>query len=356
MKKKIVGILVCMLLIATMILPVTGKMTISSTVNRKSNSIYQSDFINSDGSELKFMIAGSALRCLRFYRIYVPPSYDGSEPVPLVLAFHGSTGMGSNFKPSTILWFYRDVFFEDYTDFNEKADEEGFIVVYPKALVSFVTMISQYLFTFIPPHYPESWFKNSKYVDDVGFTDDLIDKIQREYNIDPDRIYLTGLSNGADLTYYLGSVISDKIAAIAPVAGEIAKKEADEEEYTYPPDPENPVSVIVFHGTSDTSYPWDGDQWGCGVDPSIQFWVEHNGCDLAPQVNISESGNIVRYTYSNGTDGSEVILYKTVGGGHWWPGNDFTDPDHVAPWLVDTIQEIDATDLMWDFFEQHPKQ
>ena len=158
MKTKLIGILVCMLLIATMILPVTGKITISSSVNRQSNSINHSDFINSDGSKLEFMIAGSGLRCLRFYRIHIPPSYDGSEPVPLVLAFHGSTGMGKDFKPSTILWFYRDTFFEDYTDFNEKADEERFIVVYPKALV--INAINQYLFAFIPPHYPDSWFKN----------------------------------------------------------------------------------------------------------------------------------------------------------------------------------------------------
>ena len=355
MKTKIVGILVCTLLIATMILPVTGKLNISSNENRKSNSINQSDFINADDSKLKLMIAGSGLRCLRFYRIYVPPSYDGSEPVPLVIAFHGSTSMGSNFKLGVILQFYQDIFFEDYTNFNEKANEEGFIVVYPKALVSYVTLISQYLFAFIPPHYPDSWFKYSKFVDDVGFTDDLINKMQGVYNIDSDRIYLTGISNGADLAYYLGCVSSDKVAAIAPVAGEIAKKEADDEEYTYPPDPENPVSVIVFHGTDDTFYPWDGDQWGCGVDSSVQFWVENNGCDPEPEINVSESGKIVRYTYSNGTDGSEVILYKTVGGGHWWPGNPM-DSVPGAPWLVDTIQEIDATDLMWDFFVQHPKQ
>ena len=354
--KKIIGIFICMLLIGTMILPVTGKITVSSTVNRKSNSINHSNFINSDDSTLKFMIAGSGLRCLRFYRIYVPPSYDGSEPVPLVLAFHGSTGMGSNFKPSTILWFYRDTFFEDYTDFNEKADEEGFIVVYPKALVSYALDYRQYFFAFLPPTYPDSWFKNSKFVDDVGFIEDLIDKTQLDYNIDSDRIYITGLSNGADMTYYLGCQLSDKIAAIAPVAGEIAKKEADEEEYTYPPDPINPVSVIVFHGTNDILCPYEGDQWGCGVEPSIQFWVEHNNCDPEPEINESESGKIVRYTYANGTDGTEVILYKTVGGNHWWPGNNFTDPNNVAPWLVDTIQEIDATDLMWGFFEQHPKQ
>ena len=165
-----------------------------------------------------------------------------------------------------------------------------------------------------------------------------------------------GLSAGADMAHSLGCVLSDKVAAISPVAGAVACKDAADEEYIYPPNPENPVPVIIFHGTNDPSFPWEGDQYNCAVNDSVQFWVEHNGCDPDPEINVSESGNIVRYTYSNGNDGSEVILYKTIGGGHWWPGNDFTNPDDNAPWLVDTIQEIDATDLMWEFFEQHPKQ
>ena len=342
------------LLIGAMVLPVTGKITVSSAFNRKSNSIYQSDFINSDDSTLKFMIAGKGLRCLRAYRIYVPPSYDGSESVPLILAFNGATDMGPKFNPIMIYYFYQSTFFENYPKLSDKAGEEGFIVVYPKALALF-TFLGRYTFLYSPPHFPDSWLKNNEYVDDVGFIDDLIDKIQREYNIDSKRIYLTGLSSGADFIYYYASAKSDKIAAFAPVAGETAKKETDQEEYIFPPDPENPVSVIVFHGTNDHAYPWEGDQWGCGVDPSIQFWVEHNGCDSEPEIYESDSGNIVRYSYSNGLDGTEVILYKSISGTHCWPGNDY-DSMPSTPWLVDTIQEIDATDLIWEFFEQHPKQ
>jgi polyhydroxybutyrate depolymerase len=344
--KKIMGILIMTLLIGTMIIPVTGKITVLSNDNIKSYSFNHNDYKNTASSQLKFMIAGSGLRFLRFYRIYVPPSYDGSESFPLLLAFHGSTGVGKFFDPGYIIWFYQDTWFEGYTDLNEKADEEGFIVVYPKALLFYSPPFSYYYFGFNVPVYPESWFRWRSLTDDVGFVVDLIDKMENVYNIDSDRIYLTGFSNGADFTYSLGCLLSDKVAAIAPVAGEIAKKEADEEDYTYPPDPENPLPIIVFHGTEDPAYPWDGDQWGCGIDPSIQFWVKHNGCDPKPEIYESESGNIIRYTYSNGNDGSEVILYKTIGGGHWWP----------ASGLVDTIQEIDATDLMWEFFKQHPKQ
>ena len=351
--KKIIGIFIVMLLIGTLITSVSGRITDLNNVKSNNDITYKK--LQSGNTDLKFMVAGNGLRCIRFYQVHVPPDYDGSEPVPLVLLLHGSSSMGRYFNPFYIISHYSDTFFENYTKFSKKADEEGFIVVYPKSLVSYALDYSQYFFTFIPTTYPQDWFRNSHLVDDTGFIDDLIDKIQRDYNIDSNRIYMTGMSNGADTVYCYGSLFSDRIAAIAPVAGETVKKNPEDEEYTYPPDPENPVSVIVFHGTQDSMYPWNGDSWGCGVDPSIQFFVEHNGCNEEPEIFESDSGNIVRYTYSNGNEGSEVVLYKVVNGTHCWPGNDY-DSMPGAPWLVDTIQEIDATDLIWDFFVTHPKQ
>ena len=91
------------------------------------------------------------------------------------------------------------------------------------------------------------------------------------------------------------------------------------------------------------------------MNESVAFWVKHDGCNPTPEINTSESGKIIRRTYTNGENGTEVILYTTVGGNHWWPGNPWTSRPG-APWLVDTIQEISATDLIWEFFAAHPKQ
>ena len=350
--KKIIGIIIGILLICTIILPVSGRISLFEDIFLNVNT----EKLLSDNSELKLMIAGSSFRCLRAYRLYIPSSYDGSEPVPLVFVYHGGAVMGEYFKLGNIIWFYRYTFMETYSDFNNKAEEEGFIVVYPKSLCLYYPSWNSYLFAYNALQYPDSWFRWRNLIDDVGFTEDLIDKMQRDYNIDSDRIYLAGLSAGADMTYSLGCVLSDKIAAISPVAGVVACKDAANEEYIYPPDPDNPVSVMIFHGTDDRAVPWEGNEENCAVNDSVQFWVEHNGCDSIPNINISESGKIVRYTYSNGIGGSEVILYMTVGGDHWWPGNNFLDPNNVTPWLVDSIQEIDATDLIWEFFESHPKQ
>jgi len=322
--------------------------------NNLNKTVYQNNLFD-DNTKLKWMIAGKGLRCIRFYQIHVPTGYDGSESVPLVVALHGSTGTGRYFNPAYISWFYKDTFFEDYTDFSKKADLENFIVVYPKALLFYSPEFMFHLFAYNVPVYPDSWYRGRNLIDDVGFIEDLIDKIQNEYNIDSDMVYLSGFSNGADMVYSLGCLLSEKISAISVAAGEIAKKDKDDEEFSYPSNPENPMPVLVFHGTGDSSVPWEGDEWGCGVDPSIQFWVEQNGCDSNPEIFESESGNIVRYSYLNGLDGSEVILYKSVNGTHCWPGNSYNDSSS-APWLIDRINEISATDLIWEFFESHPKQ
>jgi poly(3-hydroxybutyrate) depolymerase len=92
------------------------------------------------------------------------------------------------------------------------------------------------------------------------------------------------------------------------------------------------------------------------VNESVSFWVEHNNCNHIPKIETSASGNIIKQTYANGTNGLEVLFYKTIDGDHWWPGNAFTDPTNTSAWLVDTIQEISATDLIWEFFEKHSKE
>ena len=77
----------------------------------------------------------------------------------------------------------------------------------------------------------------------------------------------------------------------------------------------------------------------------LSVWVQHNECNSIPQTDISESGSIIIDTHSEGRNGTEVILYAIMNGEHWWPGLD-----------KDPYQKISATDIIWDFFENHPKQ
>ena len=119
------------------------------------------------------------------------------------------------------------------------------------------------------------------------------------------------------------------------------------------PEPKYPLPVIHFHGMADQIVVYDGwkDFWGntlyMSVNESISFWVEHNGCDPIPEIEISPSENIITRTYTNGSQGTEVVLYSVVDGGHEWFGG-------LEPFFPPC--EISVNDLMWKFFETHPKQ
>lgn len=355
--KKIIGVFVLMLLIGTIVLPVTARISLFEDIflNEKSETLL------SNNTELKWMKAGDALRSIRSYWIHVPPSYDGTESIPLVILLHGSTGMPINIfirYPFATLGMLKRLlidscWIENWTNFSSKADEEEFIVVYPNGLLSILNHPGldelELLSMFIAQQYPPNWIYGDNSVDDVGFIRDIIQKMQSEYNIDTDKIYVAGVSNGADMTYCLGSALSDIVAAISPVAGYLAIKNPQDEEYNIIPDPENPVSVIVFHGTEDY---YETDEYSLGVNESVQFWVEKNNCNPIPEITVSESGNIITRTYSGGDEDTEVILYTIVNGTHTWPGNDYP-PDNP---LHDPINEISATDLIWEFFKAHPKQ
>ncbi len=255
-----------------------------------------------ESSDVSFVFDGLTRTCL----VHVPSGYDDSVPTALVIVLHGYTGTAEGMEP--------------LTGFNEKSDEEGFIVAYPQGL-------------------SQRWnvgFGSLKFdTDDVGFIDELIDRLEQKYAIDPNRVYVTGFSNGAMMSYLLGAELSGKIAAIAPVAGSIGSMSNVLERI---PDPSEPVSVVVFHGTADTSVLYEGDGF-LSVAESVSFWVEHDGCYVGPLNETMSDGNVVKSVYSGGENNTEVILYTIIGLGHDWP----TTP-------------ISATDIIWEFFATHPKQ
>jgi polyhydroxybutyrate depolymerase len=318
MRTKIVGIFVCMLLITTCILPICGTV---STGNEKKSSV-------SPGDHLRFMFFGMRLRS---YRIHIPQSYDGSNPVPLVLVLHGFPMCAKQMLS---------------TGMNTEADKEGFIAVYPNGHTYSLKIALWELKNYGAwGFYFNCWdFDN---VDDVGYIRTLIEKLQTTFEINSSRIYIAGFSGGAFMTYRLGAELSNTVAAIAPVCGSIGGYWTENSSLYTIPEPEHPVSVIVFHGMKDASVPYYGGGT-ISVPNSVSFWVQHDQCDPTPQVNTSESGNIIRKTYANGSLGTEVVLYTVVDGVHGWFGA--SDPPLTYPC------EISATELIWEFFAAHPKQ
>ena len=296
------------------------------------------------------------IRCdlrIRSYRLHIPPCYTGENPVPVVFVLHGSGVRKVNSKTM-----------KNYVDMDEKADEEGFIVVYPNGRRFRYGPYLNRPFVFFMDLF--ALFTNSKMwncwdlnnVDDVEFIKNLIEHLESKLNVNSSRIYISGISGGGCMTHRLGAELSDKVAAIAPVAGSIGGvwfvSEPDDSKIYTIPEPTQSLPVIVLHGMNDEPVPYEGgwnfvfkigllEAWMyfISVNQSVSFWVEQNNCDKIPQINISESGRIIIRTYSNGCNNSEVVLVTYVDGRHEW----FQTPRY----------EISATDLMWEFFEKHTK-
>jgi polyhydroxybutyrate depolymerase len=216
------------------------------------------------------------------------------------------------------------------------ADEHGFLVVYPEG-------------TGFPKRWNTSGVAGEDAADDVIFLSALIDALSQQFNVDPQRIYVNGLSNGGGMSNTLACLQPERIAAIGGVAGA----------YTEPTagcNPPRPVPVIAFHGTDDRIVPYAGGAAGGPqnfVFPAVPDWAAawsaRNGCDATPE-SLPAQGEVSGVRYTNCTDGADVVFYTVDGGGHNWPGGGSL-PEAIVGHIT---EDIDASAAMWEFFEQHP--
>ena len=258
----------------------------------------------------------------REYLLCVPTSYDptNSKAVPLVIDIHGFVQWSANQA--------------EVSQWNQLAEEEGFIVVFPSGL-----------------DVPKRWrFTTS--IDDqaaieteLQYFRDLIEKLSGEYAIDLSRVYVSGLSNGGGMAVRLACDLPDLFAAIGSVGG------------TYLVDLEacsGGVPGIFFHGQADKIVPYEGglSRFFSILFPNVPAFVEEyallNGCDANETVFLDKEPVMgVRY---EGCDlGADVVFYSIADGGHTWPGGS------PLPEVLTgkTTQEISATRLMWEFFSNH---
>ncbi len=265
----------------------------------------------------------------REYILHVPKSYDRDRPTALVILLHGHGARAQTFEASTGM--------------STKANRNGFIVAYPQALGS-----------------PSVWHTGvdgSADVDDVAFIRILIDSISARYNIDQDRIYVAGHSNGAFMAYRVGSALSSRVAAIGISAGSIGRITSRGDTLRIAA-PTNPVSVIAFHGKADNTVPYNGGSEEDGprrivaAPQSIDFWVKSDGCNPTPATTVLEDGNVTLDDYTGCKAASEVAFYTIQDGTHKWPG------DRMPWWHFwgRSSREPSATNDMWSFFKAHPKQ
>lgn len=275
----------------------------------------------------------------RTYVIHVPPSPGKTKPMPLVIALHGGGGTGEKMERLTL------------GGLNKLSDREGFVVVYPDG---------------IEEHWNDGRDKvkyraHREKINDVGFLSALIDHLGEGGNIDKDRVYVTGISNGAMMSNRLACELTGRIKAIAPVAGNMP--------YDLAPhcSPSRPIPVLMISGTKDPMMPWEGGEahflrlkFGkvLSVPETIKFWVTHNRCAPTPVIawepdkNPQDGTRVRKEVYTGCETGAEVILYGVEGGGHTWPEGHGYLPEKL---IGKTSEDIDANELIWNFFKKHGK-
>lgn len=252
---------------------------------------------------------------LRDYRLYVPEDYDGSAPWPLVLNLHGYT---SNAPQQQL-----------YSEMDMVADTGHFLVCYPNGVGN-------------------SWNVGfgGLNTDDVGFIDALLDTLMAHYQIDPERVYSCGMSNGGFMSYKLACELTERFAAVASVTGSMVPDEAAL------CTPAGPVPVLEIHGTADLVVPYNGLFNSLSIPGLLSFWTGKNGCAgdplTIPVPNTSlldgSTAELIQYNECDGE--AEVWHYKVYNGGHTWPG---------ASIIVGvTNQDFHASAAIWEFFLRHP--
>lgn len=279
----------------------------------------------------------------RWYIRHVPPTYDGATPLPVVVDMHGySEGAALHTQVSGL---------------GPYGDSHGFVTISPQGQGT-----------------PAHW-NASLGTDDVELIGKILDDVEAGMCVDTNRVYATGYSNGAFLTSVLACAYSDRIAAVAPVAGI-----RDVPGCSF----RRPVPVMAFHGTDDNFVVFNGglgagaaalpapdgsarkmedlgSSSGAGsqilpgsleqtVPDNLAAWAKRNGCKGAPnETKVADDVTLVGFDCP---PDATTELYRVEAGGHTWPGSQMSAA--LASVTGPTTMSIDATALMWGFFQAHP--
>ncbi len=271
----------------------------------------------------------------RSFIVYLPTGYNNAGKMPMIFAIHGGSG-----TPEGMI---------NIANFKTIAERDKVVLVYPSGI--------QNNWNDGRPTTP-----NQLGINDVNFFNQMCDYMIVNNSIDVTKIYATGISNGGFMSSRLGCELSNRIAAIAVDAATI-------EATTIAPNcnPSRPVSAIYIHGTTDPLVPFTGGQMTAGGTAggtvlshfqAIDKWVLINGCNTIPTTtdlpDIANDGTTIKQrVYSGGTNGSEVVSYVVLNGGHTWPqGYQYLNEAIIGK----TSQDMNACEVIWTFFKRFKRQ
>ena len=245
----------------------------------------------------------------REYVLYVPNSYDGASSIPVLFNFHGFGGSASGFM--------------NYANMRAVAESDTFILVYPQG--SCLDGSSHW-------NACPTGEDNKSNADDFGFVESIISEVSSQYNVDMERIYAAGYSNGGMMAYRLANYKSDLVAAVASVSGAMLDCTGSTS---------HPMPIVHLHGTSDGVLPYNGSSYWNSAQTTLDHWINFNNTITAPIVSTDNSGGttIEHYAYDQGASLVSVEHYKYIGG------------DHV--WFSSTFQGQNTSELVWNFVSRY---
>jgi len=272
----------------------------------------------------------------RHFIVHVPPTYDGKRKLSVVIMLHGAGGTGRQAM--------------EQTGWDRKADREEFIAVFPDGVAERPKLPPSFLLN------PQTWNDGSgrhssgkRNNQDVDFVAYIIETLETRYGGDSRRIFITGFSNGASMTFRLGVELSDRVAAIAPVAGHLFI-------HGHPLARSLPTLYVI--GRDDPlELPAGGVLRIAGeefeqppIDQNLRQWRDLDRCAYEPSSDARSEG--VELITFDDCGGAPVVEYFIDDMGHVWPGGINRLPTRLVGKESD---KLNATDVIWNFFKTHPK-
>ena len=275
----------------------------------------------------------------RTYRVHIPPRYAEAKPLPLVVVVHGA--------------FYTAKKMEHTSGFSELADHEGFIAVYPNGMG---------IFGFL-----QHWNAGhccgkaaADRLDDVGYLAKVIEDVCRRLNVDRQRIYMVGFSNGGMLVYRFAAERGELLAAVAPLAATGGGRPDAASPQWHIPKPSVAMPLLTIHGMDDEQVPFNGgvasdsdaERQYWPVQRTLDVWIGTNQCGIQPQIQEKCRGKVRVTSWGPCRGDCTLVLYQLYGWGHVWPGAFFTND--LPP--GDPLRGFDAAHIIWDFFKSKKRQ
>lgn len=277
----------------------------------------------------------------RHFTVHIPPAYEETVATELLFVLHGGTGSATGMML--------------YTGFNLVSDTANFIVVYPQGIYTGPNLSGNR-----GHHWADgrmTTIPDVNGIDDVDFISQLIDELSMEYNINAQKIYAAGISNGGYMAQRLACQLSDKITAVASVAATFPDSLL---QFCHDP---APISILIMNGTNDIFVPTytGGMATGTGgyvlsTDEMVDQWIARNNCSELvdsiglPDLASNDQSTVSTFNYKDCLDECEILHYKIYGGGHTWPGEIF----HI-PFTGLVNEDINANEEIWNFFKTKSK-